>query len=269
MVEAFVNSGGNAVLRTAEGNIISSGLGSAYTGIGSYMSNVITVNNLGGVDVSYDVSGTPRVQRTIKTKTSVFTGSSGVITRVSVSRGHSVEFMNSRFFSRTTKQKQKVIISSSGGSVSGGSGGASGESGGGVGASGGSGGASGSGGSVGVSGGGGVSVGGSILGSTASMDAKGNVRSYGSGFGTWTIAGAGPNEARDVQVIGDFGGQFKRLVLNVLFFVGIFFSRTYVLALQCRTNFLFVQQSSKKKSCISFFFHSFLTTPLPFTLLSA
>lgn len=79
-------------------------------------------------------------------------------------------------------------------------------SGGSGGASGGSGGASGSGGSVGVSGGGGASVGGSILGSSASMDAKGNLRSYGSGFGTWTIAGAGPNEAGDVQVIGDFGG---------------------------------------------------------------
>lgn len=226
-MEAFVNSGGNAVLRTAEGNIISSGMGSAYTGIGSYMSNVITVNNFGGVDVSYGVSGAPHVQRTIKTKSSIFTGSSGVITRISVSRDHSVEFMNSRFFTRKTKQKQKVIISSSGGSVSGGSGGASG----------GSGGASGSGGSVGVSGGGGASVGGSILGSSASMDTKGNLRSYGSGFGTWTIAGAGPNEAGDVQVIGDFGGEFKRLFFfNVFFFPRNFFRRTYVLRLQYRRN---------------------------------
>ena len=59
MVEAFVNSGGNAILRTADGNVISSGVGSSFGGYSSYgssgaafMGNTITVTSQGGVVVS-------------------------------------------------------------------------------------------------------------------------------------------------------------------------------------------------------------------------
>lgn len=198
VVEAFVNSGGNAILRTSDGNIVSSGMGSSFTGVGTYVSNMITVNDRGDVYRSFGTSalgkkGYLRVQRTIMTSSGVVVyGQSGVITRKVSSGGRSVEVLKSRILSSADKQKGKVVISSS---ASGGSGGASGGSGGGD--------ASGSDGSVGGSGG----SGGGILRSAASKDAKGNVNAYGSGFATWTIVGAaGPNDAGEVEVIGDFGG---------------------------------------------------------------
>ena len=44
VVEAFVNSGGNAILRTADGNIISSGVGAGLGGYGSSSSGVMGTN---------------------------------------------------------------------------------------------------------------------------------------------------------------------------------------------------------------------------------
>ena len=186
-------------MRTSDGNIVSSGMGSSFTGVGTYVSNMITVNDRGDVYRSFGTSalgkkGYLRVQRTIMTSSGVVVyGQSGVITRKVSSGGRSVEVLKSRILSSADKQKGKVMISSS---ASGGSGGASGGSGGGD--------ASGSDGSVGGSGG----SGGGILRSAASKDAKGNVNAYGSGFATWTIVGAaGPNDAGEVEVIGDFGGE--------------------------------------------------------------
>ena len=242
VVEAFVSSGGNAILRTADGNIISSGVGSGFGGFGTsnaaFAGSWITVGARGQVSVSSaagasvslaypggvrglaDSRGRVFIGRTGKQsykqsyKQTVYSGSGVSVRVISTSYSRSGKVVISSSSASGSAGGGGVSGGASGGSggVSGGSGGASGGAGGG--ASGGASGGSGSGGS-GVSGGasggqagtGGVVTGASVLGSAASMGTNGAIGTYGSGFGVWTLSGATANEPKEVQVIGDFGGK--------------------------------------------------------------
>ena len=251
VVEAFVNSGGNAILRTADGNIISSGVGSGFTGYGSssaaFVGSMITVGSRGQVYVSSTASASVKMESLYGVRG--ITGSRGRVYIGSAFKGYYTPIGGGSVNVRVIKTSYssssgKVVISSSGvsggaysgsggaggssgaGGASGGAGGAGGASGGSGGsgsASGGAGGAGGASGGSGVSGvpsGGSVGVGGivtgaNVLGSAASMGANGAISRYGTGFGTWTIQGATTDGAKEVEVIGDFGGEQRLPVLLV------------------------------------------------------
>ena len=224
VVEAFVKSGGNAILRTADGNIISSGLGSGLTSFSSsneaFMGSMITVGSSGQVSVTSASSAFVKVKSQQGMRAVVSSRGSKRIYIGGTGHGTQLGGGSTRLkVIRTSYSSSgKVIISSVGvsggsggaGGVSGGSGGtggASGGSGGAGGASGGSGSASGGGGASGGSGG--IVTGATVLGSAASMGADGAVKSYGSGINGWTLLGATTNNAQEVKVIGDFGGESR------------------------------------------------------------
>lgn len=248
VVEAFVHSGGNAILRTADGNVISSGVGSGSSGYGAsnsaFMGSFITVGSRGQVWVSsassssVTVKSRSAVRAVVGSGGKVFIGgSSGRSYYTPLGGGHvSGSSVSVRIITTTYRSSSggKVLISSSGGgsalgsSVSGGasssnSGGASGGSSGAGGASGSaSGGSSGAGGtsdgsvvvvggsggaSGGAAGSGVIVTGASVLGSSGSVGTDGVIRSYGSGLAGWTLQGASANDAKEIEVIGDFGGE--------------------------------------------------------------
>lgn len=190
-------------MRTADGNIISSGLGSGLTSSSysneAFMGSLITVGSSGQVWVSSASSAHVKVKspqgiRAVRGHSGkVYIAGTGQSTQIG---GGSV---NLKVIRTSYSSSGKVRISSV--KVSGGSGGAgvSGGSGGAGGASGGSGSASG--------GSGGIVTGTTVLGSAASMSANGAIKRYGSGITEWTIQGATANNAQEVEVIGDFGGE--------------------------------------------------------------
>lgn len=197
IVEAWVKSGGNAILQAADGSVVSSGMGAGASGLVSGSTFVGTMIQLGS-------SGEVRTQ-------SVFSREKVTSYRVRTYKS----FISRKIIVGRGGQVQSVVVQTSGGSVSGGS-----VSGGGGGsASGGSGSASGGGGSA--SGGGGTAVGGSggsgavggIGGSGASGGIGLGIRKYGEGIplvlGGQVGAGSsvGAAEGSDIQVIGDFGGK--------------------------------------------------------------
>ena len=236
-MEAFVNSGGNAILRTSDGNIISSGVGAGLMGYGSSNAGVMGTNIV--VGSRGQVSTYSAFLRMALLRIRGVTG--GGVSRGGgrVFVGRSEGYVNVRVIQKSIQTSRRyVVISSSGGGTAvgtsgegsvGGVGGngaaggneASGGAGGGA-ASGGAGGneasggagggaASGGAGGSGVSGGagGGVISGGgnTILGSASSLSAYGELSAYGSGISAWTIGGATTDGAGDIEVIGDFGGE--------------------------------------------------------------
>lgn len=238
VVEAFVNSGGNAILRTADGNIISSGIGSGLAGYSSsdadLMGTMITVGRAGQVRLSSSYmklyssfgmravvgsSGRVFVGRTAttSTRTIIKSYSYASYTPIGVKSGGKV---NVRVIpTNYNPSGGSIVVSSTKGGSAVGSSSGSGSAGGGSGASGGGGSASGEGGVV-VGGSGGVVGGGSVgrgiggqyvtgatvLGGASSADAYGQVNAYGTSLVGWTLLGATPDGAKEVEVIGDFGG---------------------------------------------------------------
>ena len=191
-------------MRTADGNIISSGLGSGLTSYSysnvAFMGSLITVGSSGQVWVSSASSAHVKVKspqgiRAVRGHSGkVYVAGTGQSTQIG---GGSV---NLKVIRTSYSSSGKVRISSV--KVSGGSRGAGGASGGSVGAGGASGGSgSASGGS------GGIVTGTTVLGSAASMGANGAIKRYGSGITEWTIQGTTTNNAQEVEVIGDFGGE--------------------------------------------------------------
>ena len=164
-MEAFVNSGGNAILRTADGTIIASGMGqdaSSYFAGAEFTGSQITVGAHGEVDVNSEF----RINREYGIRSVAYHTSSGT-----------------RILRGSTGALQD------GSATAGGVGGASG----GYGVSRGSGGSSGD-------------SAGTIFGRATGRSA-GRLHAYGTGI-AWTLAGAnGADEAKEVQVIGDFGGK--------------------------------------------------------------
>ena len=192
-------------MRTADGNIISSGLGSGLTSYSysnvAFMGSLITVGSSGQVWVSSASSASVKV-KSLQGMRAV-SGYSGkvYIAGTGQSRQIGAGSVNLKVIRTSYSSSGKVRISSV--KVSGGSGGAGGASGGSVGADGASGGS----GSASVGSGGSV-TGATVLGGAASMGANGAIKRYGSGITEWTIQGATTNNnAQDVEVIGDFGGE--------------------------------------------------------------
>ena len=182
-------------MRTADGNIISSGLGSGLTSYSysnvAFMGSLITVGSSGQVWVSSASSASVKVKslqgmRAVSGYSGkVYIAGTGQSTLIG---GGSV---NLKVIRTSYSSSGKVRISSV--KVSGGSGGAGG-------ASGGSG--------IASVGSGGTVTGATVLGGAASMGANGAIKRYGSGITEWTIQGATTNNnAQDVEVIGDFGGE--------------------------------------------------------------
>ena len=231
VVEAFVNSGGNAILRTADGNIISSGVGAGLGGYGSSSSGVmgtnIVVGSSGQVSTYYSFLSMSRLRIRGVVGGAVSSVGGGIFI------GRSERYVNVRVIQSNMQTSSNYVeISSAGGGTAvgtsvenGGSNGGGGADGGGAsngaGVDGGSdgtgvGGVSGDasgggsvsgGGGVGVASGGGVTVAGSILGSAGSRDAYGKVTTYGSSLSSWTLGGATTDGTGDIEVIGDFGGK--------------------------------------------------------------
>lgn len=227
VVEAFVNSGGNAVLRTADGNIISSGIGAGLGGYSStsmgVMGTNIVVGSRGQVSTYSSFLKTSNL-RVRGVASGAFSSAGG-----GVYIGRSERYVNVRVIQKSmqTSSKYVVISSAGGGTVVGasGGGGASGGAGGG-GESGGAGvgGASGgaSGGPVSGGGGAGGASDGGLLDSAASRNQYGEVTAYGSGISSWTIGGATTDGPSEIEVIGDFGGELRYCFaepLSVLLFV--------------------------------------------------
>ena len=246
-MEAFVNSGGNAILRTADGNLVSSGIGSGLSGYSSsaeFMGTTITVGSSGQVSTNSFFHELPSLfgTRAVSSSFGSVVGGAGT-TKISTSRLQSFTRIGVKSGGRVTvrvistnygSSGSPVVISTttggsavgtSGGSGSAGGGGATGggSAGGGGGGGGGTsvGGGSGSsgggvvvgGGSSGVSGGSGVGVtggvitGATILGGAASADSFGEIKAYGTTLTEWTLLGATTDGAKQIEVIGDFGGQ--------------------------------------------------------------
>ena len=188
-------------MRTADGNIISSGLGSGLTSYSysnvAFMGSLITVGSSGQVWVSSASSASVKV-KSLRGMRAV-SGYSGKV--YIAGTGQSTQIgggsVNLKVIRTSYSSSGKVRISSV--KVSGGIGGAGG-------ASGGSGGAGGGG--IASVGSGGTVTGATVLGGAASMGANGAIKRYGSGITEWTIQGATTNNnAQDVEVIGDFGGE--------------------------------------------------------------
>lgn len=243
-MEAFVNSGGNAILRTADGNLVSSGIGSGLSGYSSsaeFMGTTITVGSSGQVSTNSFFHELPSLfgTRAVSSSFGSVVGGAGT-TKISTSRLQSFTRIGVKSGGRVTvrvistnygSSGSPVVISTttggsavgtSGGSGSAGGGGATGGGsagggGGGTSVGGGSGSSGGGvvvgGGSSGVSGGSGVGVtggvitGATILGGAASADSFGEIKAYGTTLTEWTLLGATTDGAKQIEVIGDFGGQ--------------------------------------------------------------
>ena len=218
-MEAFVNSGGNAILRTSDGNIISSGVGAGLMGYGSSNAGVMGTNIVVGSRGQVSTYSALLRMALLRIRGVSGGGVSRGGGRVFV--GRSEGYVNVRVIQKSIQTSRRyVVISSSGGGTAvgtsgegsvggvGGNGAAGGNE-----ASGGAGGgvASGGAGGSGVSGGagGGVISGGgnTVLGSASSLSAYGELSAYGSGISAWTIGGATTDGAGDIEVIGDFGGE--------------------------------------------------------------
>lgn len=242
-MEAFVNSGGNAILRTADGNIIASGIGSGLAGYGysnsGFMGTSITVGSFGQVITRrsllkmFSRQGVRAVRGGYVGRYGrIFVGRAGT-SRVSLASqgsyttiGDDKSRVNVRVITTKYSSSGKSVVVSTG-DGSGAAGGASGTGGGSGGASS-SGGASGgtsvvggavggsSGGSGAASGGssvsggtvvGGTVTGATVLGSSRTRNTKGELSTYGTGISTWTLQGATTEGSKEIEVIGDFGGE--------------------------------------------------------------
>jgi len=222
-VEAFVNSGGNAILRTADGNIISSGVGAGSVGFGSSSAGVMGTNIVVGSRGQVSTSSAFLRMAYLRMRGVAFGSVLGGSGRVFV--GRSEGYVNVRVIQNTIQTNRKyVVIGAAGGGTAVGSSADSGVSVGAGGAGGGaaSGDAAGNGASGGAGGGevsvggagngapgnnGGVSGGNTVLGSASSLGANGQLSSYGSGISSWTIGGATTDGSGIIEVIGDFGGE--------------------------------------------------------------
>ena len=222
MVEAFVNSGGNAILRTADGNIISSGVGAGLMGYASSSAGVMGTNIVVGSRGQVSTYSSFLRMSVLRIRGVAAGGVSRAGGRVYV--GRSEGYVNVRVIKNSIQTSKYVVISSAGGGTAVGSGAkGSGTSGGGNTVTGGAGGTGGNGasgdvGGVGVvtggvtgsgssgdvSGSGGAST---VLGSTSSLSAYGKLSAYGSGISSWTIGGATTDGTGEIEVIGDFGGE--------------------------------------------------------------
>ena len=229
MVEAFVNSGGNAILRTPDGNIISSGVGAGFMGYGSSSAGVMGTNIVVGSGGQVSTYSSFLGMSLLRTRGVVAGGVSRAGGRVFV--GRSGGYVNVRLIQKSVvTSRTYVVISSTGGgtAVGSGVGAGGGAGGGGAGAGDGGGGAAGGGaggggtgggaGGVGVGTGSGIGVGSSggasgsgggstVLGSASSLSAYGELSAYGSGISSWTIGGATTDGTGEIEVIGDFGGE--------------------------------------------------------------
>ena len=225
-----MNSGGNAILRTADGNIISSGIGSGLAGYGysssGFMGTSIIVGSAGQVITSrsrltmgsstgvravaggFSASGYSSIYVGSAGASGVSVTSQGSFTPIGVDkRGVSVRMIPTKYSSGG----KSVVIStsrtsggSSGGKVAGGGTSGTGE------ASGGTGGSGVDGSGSGVSGGtvvGGTVTGATVLGSASSLNANGELSTYGTGITMWTLQGATTEGSKQIEVIGDFGGE--------------------------------------------------------------
>ena len=214
MVEAFVNSGGNAILRTADGNIISSGVGAGLMGYGSSSAGVMGTNIVVGSRGQVSTYSSFLGMSLLRIRGVAAGGVSRSGGRVYV--GRSEGYVNVRVIKNSRQTSKYVVISSAGGGTAVGSGtggsGTSVEGGGnvvtggtgGIGAGGVTGGVTGSGSSGDASGSGGAST---VLGSTSSLSPYGKLSAYGSGISSWTIGGATTDGTGEIEVIGDFGGE--------------------------------------------------------------
>ena len=210
MVEAFVNSGGNAILRTPDGNIISSGVGAGFMGYGSSSAGVMGTNIVVGSGGQVSTYSSFLGMSLLRTRGVVAGGVSRAGGRVFV--GRSGGYVNVRLIQKSVvTSRTYVVISSTGGGTAVGSGVGAGGGAGGGGTGGGAGGVgvgTGSGIGVGSSGGASGSGGGStVLGSASSLSAYGELSAYGSGISSWTIGGATTDGTGEIEVIGDFGGE--------------------------------------------------------------
>ena len=206
VVEAFVNSGGNAILRTADGNIISSGIGSGLAGYGSssnseFMGTDIIVGSRGQVytyNTFLKMSSFYGMRAVSSSRGTVFIGSAGrssistysqqSYTPIGASKSGSFVSRSGSVSVRVIKTqysssgKSVVISSTGGGTVVGAAGGAAGGASGGA-AGGASGGAAG-----GASGG---AAGGAAGGGAAGGGAAGGGASGGSGVVVGSSGGSG------------------------------------------------------------------------------
>ena len=218
MVEAFVNSGSNAILRTADGNIISSGVGAGLMGSGSSSAGVMGTNIVVGSRGQVSTYSSFLRMDHLRMRGVAAGGVSRAGGRVFV--GRSEGYVNVRLIQKSIHTRKYVVISSTGGGTVVGSGnGTAGGAGGGAAGGGAGGNGAGEGtGEVGVgtgrvpgvrsSGGASGSGGGStVLGSTSSLSAYGKLSAYGSGISSWTIGGATTDGTGEIEVIGDFGGE--------------------------------------------------------------
>lgn len=212
-MEAFVNSGGNAILRTADGNIISSGVGAGLMGYGSSNAGVMGTNIVVGSRGQVYTSSAFLSMARLRIRGVASGGVSRGGGRVFI--GQSERNVNVRVIQKSMQTSGKyVVISSAGGGTAVGASGEGGVSVGGVGGNGASdgagevsGGASNGGVASGGASGGDVTGGNTVLGSASSLSAYGELSAYGSGISSWTIGGATTDGTGDIEVIGDFGGE--------------------------------------------------------------
>ncbi|KAJ7384989.1 beta-catenin binding [Desmophyllum pertusum] len=196
VVEAFVNSGGNAILRTADGNIISSGIGSGLAGYGSssnseFMGTDIIVGSRGQVytyNTFLKMSSFYGMRAVSSSRGTVFIGSAG---------RSSISTYSQQSYTPSVPVKAEALLveaeaSTGGGTVVGAAGGAAGGASGGA-AGGASGGAAGgaSGGAAGGAAGGGAAGGGAAGGGAAGGGAAGGGASGGSGVVVGSSGGSG------------------------------------------------------------------------------
>lgn len=227
-MEAFVNSGGNAILRTADGNIISSGVGAGLMGYGSSNAGVMGTNIVVGSRGQVYTSSAFLSMARLRIRGVASGGVSRGGGRVFI--GQSERNVNVRVIQKSMQTSGKyVVISSAGGGTAVGASGEGGVSVGGVGgngASGGagevSGGASNGGVASGGASGGDVTGGNTVLGSASSLSAYGELSAYGSGISSWTIGGATTDGTGDIEVIGDFGGEWQDCVAESLIRTSLF-----------------------------------------------